>query len=690
MGLRSVLAGVALLGSLADAASSFSPARPPAIPLAVKSPYLNSWLNVGSDGGNGGYLAGEWPKFWSQQNTGWAGFIRVDGKAYNWLGAPPGADVVDQTEFSYTSTRSTFVMNVGGKVEMNITFLSPVTPSDLKRQSLVFSYLDVGVHSLDGASHDVQLYADVSAEWASGDLNAIIEWDYKSADGVVYHQFERQNQAAISETNQQANWGTWYWSTKDEDNLSWQIGADTDVRGAFIDKGVLPNTKDTNFRAVQDRWPVFGFASDLGSVGSSTVSTLYALGMTQDGAINLLGEGSDLTTYPALWQSYFDSAVDALTFFYNDYDEVSELSTDLDNKVASDSLAAAGQNYLTLTSLSVRQTFGALQFTGTDSDPLVFLKEISSNSDIQTVDVIFPAIPLILYTNPSLLDYLLKPLFLNQENGHYPNTNAIHDLGTFPVARGYPKGDDELMPLEECGNMIIMVLAYAQRTDDNDYLAQHYPILKQWAGYLVDEALIPADQISTDDFAGSLANQTNLGLKGIIGLRAMAEISERTGNDDDAKSFGDIATSYIEQWQGFGLNTAANPPHATLSYGDDDSHGLLYNLYANSLLGFGDFVPKSVYDMQSNFYPTVALKYGVPLDTRHTYTKTDWMLWAAATSSQKTRDTIIGLVADWINVTPTNKPLTDLYDAATGDYPGGLQFTARPVAGGHFALLALP
>ncbi|KAI1642454.1 glutaminase GtaA [Daldinia loculata] len=690
MGLRSVLVGVALLGSLADAASSFSPARPPAIPLAVKSPYLNSWLNVGSDGGNGGYLAGEWPKFWSQQITGWAGFIRVDGKAYNWLGAPPGADVVDQTEFSYTSTRSTFVMNVGGKVEMNITFLSPVTPSDLKRQSLVFSYLDVGVHSLDGASHDVQLYADVSAEWASGDLNAIIEWDYQSADGVAYHQFERQNQAAISETNQQANWGTWFWSTKDADNLSWQIGADTDVRGAFLNEGVLPNTKDTNFRAVQDNWPVFGFSSDLGSVGSSTVSTLYTLGMTQDGAINLLGEGSDLTTYPALWQSYFDSAVDAVTFFYNDYDEVSELSTDLDNKVASDSLAAAGQNYLTLTSLSVRQTFGALQFTGTDSDPLVFLKEISSNSDIQTVDVIFPAIPLILYTNPSLLDYMLKPLFLNQESGHYPNTNAIHDLGTFPVAKGYPNGDDELMPLEECGNMIIMVLAYAQRTDDNAYLAQHYPILKQWAGYLVDEALIPADQISTDDFAGSLANQTNLGLKGIIGLKAMAEISERTGNDDDAKSFGDTAKSYIEQWQGFGVNTAADPPHATLSYGDDDSHGLLYNLYANSLLGFGDFVPKSVYDIQSDFYPTVALEYGVPLDTRHTYTKTDWMLWAAATSSEETRDTFIRLIAGWIDITPTNKPLTDLYDAATGDYPGGLQFTARPVAGGHFALLALP
>ncbi|KAI1416253.1 glutaminase A [Hypoxylon sp. FL1857] len=691
MGLRSVLAGVALFyGSLVHAASSFSPARPPAIPLAVKGPYLNSWLDVGSDGGNGGYLAGEWPKFWTQQITGWAGFIRVDGKAYNWLGAPPGADLVDQTDFSYTSTRSTFVMNVGGKVEMNITFLSPVTPSDLRRQSLVFSYLEVGVHSLDGASHDVQLYADVSAEWASGDLNAIVQWDYNSADGVAYHQFERQSQQPISETNQLPNWGTWFWSTKDVNGLSWQSGADTDVRGAFINNGVLPNTKDTNFRAVQDSWPVFGFANDLGSVGSASVSTLYSIGITQDGAINLLGEGSDLTTYPALWNSYFGSAVDAMTFFYNDYDEASRLSTDLDNKVASDSLAAAGQNYLTLTSLSVRQTFGALQFTGTDSDPLVFLKEISSNSDIQTVDVIFPAIPLILYTNPAILNYLLKPLFLNQENGHYPNTNAIHDLGTFPVAKGYPDGSDEPMPLEECGNMIIMVLAYAQRTNDNDYLNQHYPILKQWAGYLVDEALIPADQISTDDFAGSLANQTNLGLKGIIGLRAMSEIAERTGNTDDASSYGDTATSYISQWQGFGLNTAANPPHATLSYGDGDSHGLLYNLYANSLLNFGDFVPSSVYDMQSNFYPTVALAYGVPLDTRHTYTKTDWMLWCAAIAGTDTQDTIIRLVAGWIDSTPTNKPLTDLYDAQTGDYPGGLQFTARPVAGGHFALLALP
>lgn len=80
------------------------------------------------------------------------------------MGAPSGGvATVDQTDFSYTSTRSIFIMNVDNKVEMNITFLTPVTPNDLRRQSLVFSYLEVAVTSLDGASHDVQLYADVSA-----------------------------------------------------------------------------------------------------------------------------------------------------------------------------------------------------------------------------------------------------------------------------------------------------------------------------------------------------------------------------------------------------------------------------------------------------------------------------------------------------------------------------------------------
>lgn len=115
--------------------------------------------------------------------------------------------------------------------------------------------------------------------------------------------------------------------------------------------------------------------------------------------------------------------------------------------------------------------------------------------------------------------------------------------------------------------------------------------------------------------------------------------------------------------------------------------GLLYNLYADALLSL-DFVPSSVYEMQSTFYPTVAAEYGVPLDTRHTYTKTDWEMWAAAIATPSTRKMLHEKIARWINETHTYRAMTDLYDTINGSYPS-IQFIARPVLGGSFALLAL-
>ena len=70
---------------------------------------------------------------------------------------------VTQDSFEYTSQRSTFIQNVSGKVSLNVTFISPLTPTDLKRQSVIGTYLDVSVVSIDGATHSVDLYADTSA-----------------------------------------------------------------------------------------------------------------------------------------------------------------------------------------------------------------------------------------------------------------------------------------------------------------------------------------------------------------------------------------------------------------------------------------------------------------------------------------------------------------------------------------------
>ncbi|KAJ5820355.1 hypothetical protein N7474_005946 [Penicillium riverlandense] len=675
-----------LVGSIA-AQSTFSPARPPSLPLAVKSPYLSTWQDAGSDGGNGGYLAGQWPTFWQNQITGWCGLIRVDNTTYTWMGLP-GSTTVNQTAFEYTSTKSIFTMNVEGLIEMKITFLSPLTPNDMKRQSLIFSYMDVEVSSLDGNNHQVQVYSDISAEWISGDRSAIAQWDYGTTNGIGYHKVYRQTQLEFSEVNQQAEWGNWYYATDAAKGVTFQSGQDTVVRGQFASNGVLTNSQNTNYRAINDDWPVFGFTANLGAVGSNPVNTLFTIGLCQDNAVQFNGS-SGYNPVPSLWTSYFSSELDALSFFHRDYRASSSMSSAFDSQIAQDSASAISQDYATITSLSARQVFGATQLCGTRKKMYLFLKEISSDGNVNTVDIIFPAYPALLYTNPTLLKLVMEPLYENQEAGDYPNAWSMHDMGSsYPNATGHPDGNDEKMPLEECGNMVIMSLAYAQKASDTSYLTQHYNLLQKWTSYLVNDALYPANQISTDDFAGPLANQTNLALKGMIGIQAMSEIAKLTGHTADAANYSSIAHSYIAKWQKLGINKNANPPHTTLNYNNLTSHGLLYNLYADAQLGL-NLVPQSVYDMQSAFYPTVENQYGVPLDTRHTLTKGDWECFVAAIASRSTQTMFITDLANWISETSTNRALTDLYDTVTSDYPLGIQFTARPAVGGTFAALLL-
>lgn len=345
----------------------------------------------------------------------------------------------------------------------------------------------------------------ICLEWVSGDRGTTAQWEYGTADGVAYHKVYRQNQLAFSEINQQAEWGYWYWTTDASNRMTHQSGQDVVVRGQFTSNGALTNGADTNYRAINNNWPVFGFSSNLGTVGSTPVGTLFSLGLTQDEAIQYEGS-SGYAPVPSLWKSYFSTGLDAVTFFHKDFSESSALSSSFDSKVATDSIAVGGQDYLTITSLSARQVFGATQLCGTESKTYLFLKEISSDGNMNTVDVVFPAYPIFLYSNPEFLKLVLDPLFENQEAGYYPQSYAMHDLGSnYPNATGHNDGNDEAMPLEECGNMIIMTLAYAQKAGDTGYLKTHYTLLKKWVNYLIDEALYPANQISTDDFAGSLA-----------------------------------------------------------------------------------------------------------------------------------------------------------------------------------------
>lgn len=132
-------------------------------------------------------------------------------------------------------------------------------------------------------------------------------------NGIAYHKFYRQTQLLFSEINDQTEYGNWYWATDNIAGLTHQSGADADVRSAFTSKGVLSNTNDTDFRAINDRYPVFGFAVDLGSVAAGSVSTLFTLGLTQEEAVQFDGSGG-VVSLPSLWTSYYPTDTAAVSF----------------------------------------------------------------------------------------------------------------------------------------------------------------------------------------------------------------------------------------------------------------------------------------------------------------------------------------------------------------------------------------
>jgi Domain of unknown function (DUF1793)/Domain of unknown function (DUF4965)/Domain of unknown function (DUF5127) len=526
-----------------------------------------------------------------------------------------------------------------------------------------------------------------------------------------------------------------------------------------------------------DKEPVFAFSKSFrlnstSAAAQSTDSVTFTIVHSQDPAIQFAA-ARGLTLMRPLWASTF-SLQQLLTFHYLDYWTVSALATNYSAQLAIDAYRSGAADYVDIVALSARQVMGATSFVGTPDDPIIFMKEISSDGNTQTIDVLFPAFPFFLYSNPNWLAYLLEPLIEHMLSGQYPNKYAMHDIGSsFPNATGHPDGRDEYMPVEECGNILIMGLAlvnsfrYQSKTGGIDnfpsnrhreglgldseatkaftlqyandstmqyldaqasdydamenakkWINRSYRLWKQWTGYLVDYSLEPENQLSTDDFAGWLPLQTNLALKGIIGIHAMSKLAQTAGNEADAKMYQNISKTYIAKWEEYGLSR--DKTHAKVAYDWYGSWTTLYNLYADSLLCFrvesedfkdtsfaqghpdkqkpmkppqsdGEiaFVPKHIYKLQSDWYYNVRQKYGLPLDSRHLYTKTDWEFFAMAVSARSVREPILESVAKWVNETVTDRPLTDLHmTEGRGEFPGP-NFFARPVVGGHFAFLTL-
>ena len=664
------------------AAGTFSPIRPPATPLIVRSPYLSTWQPADN-------LPGTWSSFWTGHITALCGIARIDGTAYVFAGAPalpsgPALTPMTQTSLQVTGTRSIYTLT-GGGVTLTVTFFSPVDPANLQRQSVPFGYVSIQAASSDGRAHSVDLHFDTSAEWAHGNTSTPVTWTRQVSGAVTMLSCTPANPGVLQENGDQASWGSLVLAAPSA-GVTWQIGQDTVVRAASAGQGTLANVSDTaQPRAINDRWPVLAFNRDLGTIPAGTTSAPFTLsiGHVRTPAVRYLG--AELRPW---WTHYWASWPDMVAWFAADYPAALAAATTLDQRLHDDAVAAGGEHYAGICALALRQAFGGTELVDRGGSPWVFLKEISSNGNMSTVDVIYPAFPGYLYLSPAYLRLVLEPLLDYAERGGWPNTFAEHDLGThYPDATGHNDGNEESMPVEESANLLIMAAALVQRlpaAEATAFANAHYPILRQWAEYLVGNTLDPGLQNQTDDFTGFIAHSANLALKGIIGVGAMGIIAAALGRTADVQRYRSVSRSYISQW----VTLADDGQHLRLAYDQPGTWSLKYNGFADRVLGL-DLVPLGVAVREAGWYQARAGAHGVLLDPRNNYTKADWELWTAAWLADQPaiRNTLVEGVYSFANTTPQRVPFSDWYVVADATQRG---FQARPVAGGYLALLTRP
>jgi hypothetical protein len=648
----------------------FGQQRPPAVPLIAHDPYFSIWSAADK-------LTDHDTTHWTGKRQPIAGLARIDGKTWRFMGANPReVAAMEQVSLAVTPTHTVYQFRAG-QVDLTLTFFTPAFPKDLDILSRPVTYLTVTASGQ--GTHEVSVLIDVDPVMAVNTPDEAVTWGRSRAGNLNILSVGSRDQRVLNRPGDdlRIDWGYFRLAVPDANNA--QLTESADALESFVTKGLLPASDDLDMpRMPRDGAAHLAVALPLGNVTATPVSRHVLLAYTEDYAIEYLGR--KLRPY---WQRNGQTVQDMLVAAENEFSALEQRGQRFDDELTADLQKTGGSAYAQLAILAYRQTLAAHGFAADfDGTPMLFPKENFSNGCISTVDVLYPSGPFFLFFNPALLQAQLKPVLEYAALPRWKWPFAPHDLGTYPLADGQVYGggertEEDQMPVEESGNLLILAAAMERELGNWDFARQYWPQFEKWAKYLRNEGLDPANQLSTDDFAGHLAHNANLSIKAIEGLAAYADMARGIGNDDVAKEYSRTAKDMAAKWQQMGLDG----DHYKLAFDKPGTWSQKYNLVWDQILDFNLF-PASVRQTEIAFYLKHLNRFGLPLDNRRDYTKLDWQIWTATLADNPSDwNALLDPIGHWINEGPTRVPLTDWYDTKTGKQES---FQARSVVGGVY------
>lgn len=633
--------------------------RCPAYPLINVDPYFNLWMM-------GDTATAQPTCHWTGRPNSLEGYASIDGTDYRFFG-PGSGPVMEQKSVEVDALSTCFVWETAG-VKLSCRFTAPLLPDRMEVFCRPITYLSLKAESLDGKVHQVTVSLGLSEEFVM---------DRRGEDQVAYAQVSLDHGACgkISRANPQPleksgddlriQWGSLYLAVPggavsfEKEEMAWLKGSlelDTEKKG----EGLFLLAYDDEKQALMYfRQPV-----------------------------------------PSLWAADGTEITQVLTRSLEEAEALLPACDEFAGELYKEAEKAGGAQYAEICALAYRQTIGAHKLAAGPEGELLFVsKECYSNGCAATVDVSYPSVPLFLRYCPELVKGMLRPVFRYAQSDQWPFDFAPHDAGQYPLLNGqvYSNGTDlkEQMPVEECGNMLVMLAALSLREKNADFAKEYQPVLEQWVGYLEQYGDDPAEQLCTDDFAGHLAHNCNLCLKAIMGVAGYGLICGMWGQKEKEQELMEKARAMAASW----LERAAKGDGTyRLAFDQPESVSLKYNAVWDTVFGTQVF-SADVWEPEIQSYRKAQNPYGVVLDNRAEYTKSDWLVWSACmTKDAQLFQDLIAPLWKFFDETPDRVPMTDWYETKTakqvqyhktsdGMIPIGFQ--NRTVQGGLFMKVLL-